>query len=94
VRSGRADHVAANQAPAQAGSRWPDLYVLDRPSHSAGSSCNRNRWFSTDGIHLPATAQAEMARFVRDRLLPLADFAVGSSIFMWTSRPGRGRSAA
>jgi peptidoglycan hydrolase-like amidase len=88
VRTGRADHVAANQALATARSRWPDLFVLDWATYSAGSSGNRNRWFASDGIHLTATGQAEMARFVRDRLLPLADFPVGSSIFSWDRETG------
>ena len=37
TRSGRADFVAANQALAAARSRWPDLFVLDWASYSAGS---------------------------------------------------------
>ena len=68
VRTGRADYVAANQALAAARSRWPDLFVLDWAAYSAGIGGNRNRWFATDGIHLTATGQAEMARFVRDQL--------------------------
>ena len=95
TRSGRADFVAANQALAAARSRWPDLFVLDWASYSAGSAGNRNRWFATDGIHLTATGQAEMARFVRNQLAPLADFPVGSSIFTWDRRDRRrGRCAA
>ena len=82
-RSGRADFIAANQALAAARSRWPDLYVIDWRAVSAGSAGNRNRWFASDQIHLTATGQAEMARFVRNQLIPLADFAVGSSIFTW-----------
>jgi peptidoglycan hydrolase-like amidase len=88
TRTGRADYAAANQALSAARTRWPDLYVLDWAGYSAGSSGNRNRWFASDGIHLTATGQAEMARFVRDRLLPLADFPVGSSIFAWDRETG------
>jgi peptidoglycan hydrolase-like amidase len=88
VRTGRADHIAFNQALAAARSRWPDLFVLDWASYSAGTGGNRNRWFTSDGIHVTATGQAEMARFVRDRLLPLADFPVGSSIFTWDLETG------
>ena len=88
TRSGRADFVAANQALAAARSRWPDLFVVDWGSYSAGSASNRNRWFATDGIHLTATGQAEMARFVRNQLIPLADFPVGSSIFAWDRETG------
>ena len=88
VRSGRADYIAANQALAAARGRWPDLFVLDWASHSAGSGGNRGRWFATDGIHLTATGQAEMARFVRNQLAPLADFPVGSSIFTWDRETG------
>jgi peptidoglycan hydrolase-like amidase len=88
ARAGRADFTAANQALTAAQARWPDLFVLDWASYSAGSAGNRNRWFAGDGIHLTATGQAEMARFVRDRLLPLADFPVGSSIFAWDRETG------
>lgn len=88
VRTGRSDYIAANQALAAARSRWPDLFVLDWAGYSAGSSGNRERWFAADGIHLTATGQAEMARFVRDRLAPLADFPVGSSIVAWDRETG------
>ena len=88
VRTGRADFIAANQALAAARSRWPDLFVLDWATYSAGSGGNRGRWFATDGIHLTATGQAEMARFVRNQLAPLADFPVGSSIFTWDRETG------
>jgi peptidoglycan hydrolase-like amidase len=87
-RSGRADYVAVNQALAAATNRWADLFVIDWRAASAGSSGNRNRWFASDQIHLTSTGQAEMARFVRDQLVPLADFPVGSSIFTWDRNTG------
>ncbi len=88
TRSGRSDYVAANQALASARSRWPDLFVLDWASYSAGTANNRTRWFATDGIHLTATGQAEFARFLRNQLIPLADFPVGSSLFTWDRDTG------
>lgn len=87
-RSGRADYVAANQALSAARARWPDLYVLDWKSASAGNTGNRSRWFVSDGIHLTLTGQAEMARFIRDRLVALADFPLGSSLFAWDRETG------
>jgi hypothetical protein len=87
-RSGRADYVAANQALNAARARWPDLFVLDWRSASAGNARNQNRWFATDQIHLTRTGQAEMALFVRDQVLPLADFPVGSSVFAWDRDTG------
>ena len=86
-RSGRADYVAANRALGAARSRWPELHVIDWRTYSAGGG-NRARWFASDGIHLTATGQAEMARFVRVRLAPLADFPVGSSLFTWDRATG------
>ena len=87
-RSGRADYVAANQALFAARSRWPDLHVIDWRAASAGSAGNRARWFASDGVHLTTTGQAEMARFVRDQLIGLADFPVGSSLFSWDRQTG------
>jgi hypothetical protein len=87
-RSGRADFVAANQALDAARARWPELYVLDWRAASGGASGNQARWFASDGIHLTRTGQAEMARFVRTGLLPLADFADGESLLTWDRDSG------
>ncbi len=95
VRTGRADYVAANQALAAARSRWPDLFVLDWASYSAGSRGNRNRWFATDGIHLTATGQAEMARFVRNQLAPARRLPGRQlDLHVGPARPAPGRCAA
>jgi len=71
-RSGRTDFVQANQALAAATSRWSNLSIIDWRIASTGNERNRRRWFASDGIHLTFTGQAEMARFVRDKLMFLA----------------------
>lgn len=50
----------------------PNLVILDWRTASAGAAGNRNRWFASDGIHLTFSGQAEVARFLRDKLIVIA----------------------
>jgi lysophospholipase L1-like esterase len=59
----------SNSAVRAAAGRWPNLVVLDW--NAASSGADRNRWY-TDNVHLTATGQAELARWLRAQMLALA----------------------
>ena len=69
VSQRRPEFAATNAAIAAATGRWDRMFVFDW--HSASSGPTGDRWFA-DNVHLTATGRAEFARFLRDRLLPLA----------------------
>ncbi len=58
-----------NQELIAARARWYELTLLDWRAYSAGTSGNRSRWFSSDGIHPTSTGQAELAIFLRNASL-------------------------
>ena len=57
----------ANDALQAARARWSNLTVLDWNRASAGTE--RPRWFSSDGVHLTATGQAQFALWLRDAMV-------------------------
>jgi peptidoglycan hydrolase-like protein with peptidoglycan-binding domain len=63
-------YTQANNALAAAPSRWGNLTVLDW--HVASNTSQASRWFSSDGVHLTATGEAEFALFLRGQLLELS----------------------
>lgn len=63
-------YTAANEALAAAPGRWGNLMVLDW--HAASDTSEAPRWFSSDGVHLTVTGEAEFALFLREQLLELS----------------------
>ena len=68
--NGKLFYTRANTALAAARSRWGNLTVLDWDA--ASDTPERSRWFSSDGIHLSATGEAEFSLWLREELLELA----------------------
>lgn len=62
-------YAAANAALAAAPSRWSNLTVLDWDA--ASDTPERSRWFSSDGVHLTATGEAEFSLWLREQILDL-----------------------
>ncbi len=69
VSQRRSEFAATNAAIAAAAERWDRFHVFDW--HGASAGAHGDRWFA-DKVHLTASGRAEFARFLRDRLLPLA----------------------
>lgn len=68
--NGNLVYTAANSALDAATARWGNLTVLDWDA--ASDTSERSRWFSSDGVHLTATGEAEFSLWLRDELLQLA----------------------
>ena len=66
---GASFYGTANAALAAAPSRWGNLTVLDWDA--ASDTPERPRWFSSDGVHLTTTGEAEFSLWLRDQLLDL-----------------------
>ena len=65
-------YAATNSAISAAASHWSEMIVFDWKSASDDASANR--WFSSDGVHLTTTGNAEFALWLRGQIVTvLAD---------------------
>lgn len=63
-------YTQANAALDAATSRWGNLSVLDWDA--ASNTSERSRWFSSDGVHLTTTGEANFSLWLREQLLELS----------------------
>jgi peptidoglycan hydrolase-like protein with peptidoglycan-binding domain len=63
--SGSSYYASANAALRDALGRWPDLAIADWNAASAAAGAERARWFTSDGVHLTATGQAQFGVWLR-----------------------------
>lgn len=66
-RSGKTDYAPTNAAIRAAAERWPELSVIDW--HAASAHPGATRWYSSDGVHLTTTGNAEFSLWLREHIL-------------------------
>ena len=61
------DYAATNAAIRAAAERWPELAVIDWKG--ASEHVGAARWYSSDGVHLTTTGNAEFSLWLREHIL-------------------------
>ncbi len=70
-RSTARSYTVTNAALDAASGRWAELQVLDWDAASGPSVRNADRWFTSDGVHLTTTGNAEFSLWLRDQVIGL-----------------------